>query len=148
MSKQAAIVEFLDEHDDPMYLNTAHLGSRKILPHSYIPTDFGGIGLNDSMPPFCGLVTFLQTATFASANFLSFAAIAVLSRTKTASRHPEVFLSTNDNSVIVVNVATMEIKDLDCRARISSPIVEMTFAPNGRFLACFTESSKIGRAHV
>jgi len=95
------------------------------------------------MPPFCGLVTLLPTATFASANFLSYAAIAVLSRTKTASRHPEVFLSTIDNSVVVVNTATTEMKDLDCRARISSPIVEMTFAPNGRFLACFTESSML-----
>jgi hypothetical protein len=140
-SKHSAIVEFLDEHDDPMYFSTAHLGSRKILPRSYVPTDFGGVGLNDSMPPFCGLVTFLPTAAFASSNFLSFAAIAVLPRTKTASRHPEVFLSTNDNSVIVVNAATAEIKDLNCRARIASPIVEMTFAPNGRFLACFTESS-------
>ena len=97
--------------------------------------------MSDSMPPFCGLVTFLPTATFASTNFLSFAAIAVLPRTKTASRHPEVFLSTNDNSVVVVDVATTEMKDLNCRARITSPIVEMTFAPNGRFLACFTESS-------
>jgi hypothetical protein len=140
-SKHSAIVEFLDEHDDPMYFNTAHLGSRKVLPHSYASTDFGGVGLNDSMPPFCGLITFLPTAAFASANFLSFAAIAVLPRTKTASRHPEVFLSTNDNSVVVVNAATAEIKDLNCRARIASPIVEMIFAPNGRFLACFTESS-------
>ena len=142
-AKHSAIVEFLDDHDDPMYFNTAHLGARKVLPPSYISTDFGGIGLNDSMPPFCGLVTFLPTATFASANFLSYSAIAVLSRTKTASRHPEVFLSTNDNSVVVVNAATTEIKDLDCRARISSPIVEMTFAPNGRFLACYSENSML-----
>mmetsp|Transcript_36896 Transcript_36896/g.41534 ORF Transcript_36896/g.41534 Transcript_36896/m.41534 type:complete len:1104 (-) Transcript_36896:41-3352(-) len=142
-SKHSAIVEFLDDHDDPIYFNTAHLAARKILPPSYISADYGGIGSNDSMPPFCGLVTFLPTATFASANFLSYAAIAVLSRTKTASRHPEVFLSTNDNSVVVVNAATTEIKDLDCRARISSPIVEMTFAPNGRFLACFAESSML-----
>eukprot|EP00536_Pseudo-nitzschia_multiseries_P008325 jgi/Psemu1/296870/fgenesh1_pm.210_\ len=142
-SKHSAIVEFLDEHDDPMYLNTAHLGARQVLPPSYVSTGFGGIGFNNSMPPFCGLVTFLPTATFASANFLSYAAIAVLSRTKTASRHPEVFLSTNDNSVVVVNSATTEIKDLHCRPRISSPIVEMVFAPNGRFLACFTESSML-----
>ena len=43
----------------------------------------------------------------------------------------------------MVNTATTEMKDLDCRARISSPIVEMSFAPNGRFLACFTESSML-----
>lgn len=67
----------------------------------------------------------------------------MLPRIRTASRHPEVFLSTTDNSVVVVNTATTEMKDLDCRARISSPIVEMCFAPNGRFLACFTESSML-----
>ncbi|KAL3924107.1 MAG: hypothetical protein SGILL_001250 [Bacillariaceae sp.] len=142
-SKHTALVEFLDDHDDPLYFNTAQLGARKILPTNYVSTDFGGGSTSDSMPPFCGLITHLPTAAFASDNFLSFAAIAVLPRTKTASRHPEVFLSTNDNSVVVVSAATAEMKDLDCRARISSPIVEMTFAPNGRFLACFTESSML-----
>jgi vacuolar protein sorting-associated protein 16 len=78
-----------------------------------------------------------------SENFYSYSSIAVLSRIRTASRHPEVFLSTTDNSVVVVDTSTTEMKDLDCRARISSPIVEMTFAPNGRFLACFTESSML-----
>jgi hypothetical protein len=143
-SKHTALVEFLDDHDDPFYFNTAQLGARRILPTNFVSTDFGcGPASDSSMPPFCGLVTHLPTATFASDNFLSFAAIAVLPRTKTASRHPEIFLSTNDNSVVVVNAATAEMKDLDCRARISSPIVEMTFAPNGRFLACFTESSML-----
>jgi len=52
-------------------------------------------------------------------------------------------LSTSDNSVIVVNTVTCEITDVDCRARISAPIVDMTFAPNGRFLACFTQSSML-----
>jgi len=70
-------------------------------------------------------------------------AIAALSRTRTTSRHPDVFLSTSDNSVIVVNTVTCEITDVDCRARISAPIVDMTFAPNGRFLACFTQSSML-----
>ena len=50
-------------------------------------------------------------------------------------------LSTSDNSVVVVNTVTADMTDVDCRARISSPIVAMTFAPNGRFLACFTQSS-------
>lgn len=80
---------------------------------------------------------------FHSNNFYSYLTIATLSRTRTASRHPEVFLSTSDNSVIVINTVTAEITDVDCRARISSPIVDMTFAPNGRFLACFTESSML-----
>jgi vacuolar protein sorting-associated protein 16 len=139
-SKHTAIVEFLDDHDDPMYFSTAHIGARRIVPTDFVTSDFGG-GISDSMPPFCALVTHLPTAT--NDSFFSFSAIAVLPRTKTASRHPEVFLSTDDNSVMVVNAATGEMKDLDCRARISSPIVEMTFAPNGRFLACFSESSML-----
>jgi vacuolar protein sorting-associated protein 16 len=142
-SKHAAIVEFMDDHDDPLYFSTAHMGARRIVPTSYVTADAFGGAVNERLPPFCGLVTFLPTAAFARDNFLSFASIAVLPRTKTASRHPEVFLSTNDNSVVVVNVATTEIKDLDCRSRIASPIVEMTFAPNGRFLACFAESSML-----
>ncbi len=80
---------------------------------------------------------------FCSEHFFSYSAISVLPRTRTACRHPEVFLATSDNSVVVVNTSTAEIKDLDCRARISAPIVEMSFAPNGRFLACFTESSML-----
>ena len=78
-----------------------------------------------------------------SNHFYSYLAIAALSRTRTTSRHPEVFLSTSDNSVIVVNTATCDITDVDCRARISAPIVDMTFAPNGRFLASFTESAML-----
>lgn len=144
-SKHAAIVEFLDEHDDPTYFLTAHISARRILPSDSVLASaeaFGG-GKGDSMPPFCGLVTYLPTAAFASEHFFSYTAIAVLPRTRTACRHPEVFLATSDNSVVVVNSATTEIKDLDCRARISAPIVEMSFAPNGRFLACFTEFSML-----
>jgi hypothetical protein len=85
----------------------------------------------------------LPTAAHASSNFMSYLTIAVLPRARTVSRHPEVFLSTSDNSVIVVDAATTDITDVDCRARISSPIVDMCFAPNGRFLACFTEQSML-----
>jgi hypothetical protein len=53
------------------------------------------------------------------------------------------FLSTSDNSVVVFNTASAEIIDLDCRARISSPIVEISLAPTGHFLACYTKSSMI-----
>jgi hypothetical protein len=142
-SKHSAIVELLDDHDDPSYFSTAHMSARRILPTSMMSSEAFGGGKGDSMPPHCGLVTYLPTAAFASEHFYSYASIAVLPRIRTASRHPEVFLSTTDNSVVVVDTATAEIKDLDCRARISSPIVEMTFAPNGRFLACFTESSML-----
>jgi hypothetical protein len=81
--------------------------------------------------------------SWSSEHFFSYTAISVLPRTRTAGRHPEVFLATSDSSVVVVNAATTEIKDLDCRGRISAPIVEMSFAPNGRFLACFTEASML-----
>ena len=64
----------------------------------------------------------------------------MLPRIHTNSRHPELFLSTSDNSVVVANTSTGDITDVDCRSRISSPIVSMSFAPNGRFLACFTQS--------
>lgn len=76
-----------------------------------------------------------------SENMISFVAIAVLARFHTTSRHPDVFISTSDNSVVIVNTATTEMIDINCRARIQSPIVSMSFAPNGRFLACFTQNS-------
>lgn len=65
-SKHAAIVEFLDEHDDPTYFATAYMGSRQILPARAAEAAgaFGG-GTGDSMPAFCGLITGLPTAAFA-----------------------------------------------------------------------------------
>ena len=79
----------------------------------------------------------------ASEHYHSYAAVVVLPQTQMAFQHPEVFLSSDDNSVVVVDMATVEIKDLHCRARTASPIVEMSFAPNGQFLACFRESSML-----
>eukprot|EP00934_Nitzschia_sp_Nitz4_P006298 Nitzschia sp. Nitz4//scaffold126_size65214//3825//7324//NITZ4_006145-RA/size65214-snap-gene-0.55-mRNA-1//-1//CDS//3329534656//6288//frame0 len=139
-SKHAALVEMLDDHDDPEYLSNASPSARRIYPQDIaVPPSS-----EDAALPHCSaLVTYLPTAAFASEYFFSYTAIAVLPRTRTSSRHPEVFLATSDNSVVVVHAATCQIKDLDCRARISSPIVEMTFAPNGRFLACFTENSML-----
>jgi Vps16, N-terminal region len=64
-SKHSAIFELLDDHDDPSYLSTAHIAARKILPTNVqVPDAFGG-GKGDSLPPFCGLVTYLPTAAFA-----------------------------------------------------------------------------------
>jgi hypothetical protein len=66
-SKHAAIVEFLDDHDDPLYFSTAHMSARRILPSNSVLAStqaFGG-GKGENMPPFCGLVTYLPTAAFA-----------------------------------------------------------------------------------
>jgi hypothetical protein len=137
-NKNSALVELLDEHDDPDYLQGAHIAARRIAPSSNEL-----LGGQNVVPPHYALVTPLPTAAHASANFMSYLTIAVLPRARTVSRHPEVFLSTSDNSVIVVDAATTDITDVDCRSRISSPIVDMCFAPNGRFLACFTEQSML-----
>lgn len=139
-NKNAALVELLDDHDDPEYLQSAHLTARRIAPSSTSDLLAGG---QDATPPHYALVTHLPTEAHASKHFCSYMAIAVLPRTRTTSRHPEIFLSTSDCSVIVVNAATTEVVDVECRARISTPIVDMSFAPNGRFLACFTESSML-----
>jgi len=69
--------------------------------------------------------------------------VSVLQRLHTASGRPEVFLSTSDNSVVIVNTQSLDIMDVNCRSRIHSPIVRMSFAPNGRFLACFTTNSML-----
>lgn len=147
----AAVVELLDEHDDPTYADAAHLASRKILPNF----DKGGgsasaaTGMGEMFggargappPPNFAIVTPLPTAKHASNNYYSYCTLAVLPRNHTTSGHPELFLSTSDNSVIIVDVSTTDITDVDCRSRVSSPILSMSFAPNGRFLACFTRGS-------
>jgi hypothetical protein len=145
LKMQSAIVELLDENDDPSYANAAHLGARRISPSTNNSVAgraagemFGGADVQPSNYAIC---TPLPTAAFAKDNVYSYVAIAVLSRLHTTSRHPEVFLSTSDNSVVVVNTVTTDISDVNCRARIQAPIVAMSFAPNGRFLACFTQSS-------
>ena len=153
--KNSALVELFDNHDDnPDYLQSAHLTARKVTAsHRHNnnsgrrggdvndddddrPAPFG----NDAPSAQYALITPLPTAEHASRHFCSFLALAVLSRTRTSSRHPEVFLSTSDNSVVVVEAASLKMTDVDTRARIGSPVVDMSFAPNGRFLACFTES--------
>ena len=54
----------------------------------------------------------------------------------TASGGIEVFLATNDNTVLVVDRKGCE--DQQLQERLPSPIMLMSVAPNGRFLACFT----------
>uniref|UniRef100_A0A7S4JMZ7 Vacuolar protein sorting-associated protein 16 homolog n=1 Tax=Odontella aurita TaxID=265563 RepID=A0A7S4JMZ7_9STRA len=162
-----ALVEILDRHDDPAYVDGAHIAARRVAPRgagAKVGED-GGAGAADSsvgsdgdaglaggdpalgsarssgLPRHLALVTPLPTSAHASHNYYSFCTLAVLPRQHTQSSHPEVFLSTSDNSVVVVDAMTADITDVDCRARINSPIVRMSFAPNGRFLACFTRGN-------
>lgn len=125
-SQDAAIAELFDHHDEQEYSHSCHLTTRRIE--------------SDDQCHYA-LVTLLPTSEHVQRHFCSFVTLSVLSRLRTSSQHPEVFLSTSDNSVVVVEVSTLKMIDVDCRARLSSPIVDMVFAPNGRFLACFTESS-------
>jgi vacuolar protein sorting-associated protein 16 len=152
MNKDSVLVELFDNHDtDLEYLSSIHRSARCITQKSSstnrnnntVPDHHVWIKNQnmDGLPPNYAIVTYLPTAIHAASNACHYCAIAVLPRTRTLYRHPEIFLSTNDHSVIIVNTMTLRCTDVDCRARISSPIVDMSFAPNGRFLACFTESS-------
>ena len=164
-----AVVELLDEHDDAAYADGAHIASRRINPEGHGsgagsgaaggtgPPDITvtAAGSVDSvemgdmfgsaragvLPPHWAIVTPLPTAAHAQKNYYSYCALAVLPGKHTATGHPELFLSTSDNSVLIVDSTTGDISDVDCRARMQSPIVGMSFAPNGRFLACFTQNS-------
>lgn len=138
-NKDSAILELFDNHDDPEYLQSVHSSARRVVPTS---SNVAGVH-SDASPPHYAVVTYLPTAGYAASHICHFCAIAVLPRAHTMNRHPEVFLSTSDNSVIVANAATTGYTDVNCRARIATPIVDMCFAPNGRFLACFTEASML-----
>jgi hypothetical protein len=91
---------------------------------------------------WAGKITHLPAAAeYAAARKCQFGAVAVLAKQFTNSKHPEVFLATSDRSVIIIDASRpFSYTDMDCRTRIAAPIVDMCFAPNGRFLACFTES--------
>jgi len=93
-----------------------------------------------SSKTFYAIITPLSTSTHAKSNYLTYTSISVLSRIHTPTRHPEVFLGTSTNSVLICDAsAEGRVTDVACQERIDSPIVRMSFAPNGRFLACFTE---------
>lgn len=136
--KQVAICEFLHAtYDAQQYLPGAHLSAREIRPTDVDPTPANG--------SLVALVTPLSVATdWAAKHYTSFRTVAVLPRQVTSHGRPEVFLSTDDHSVVIVQVSSsMDLVDVDCRHRLASPIVDMSFCPNGRFLACFTEASML-----
>lgn len=161
----SAVVELLDEFDDPAYAEGADISARRIVPLVSSPTDqqFTDNQATSAAvtspflltpPPHYALVTPLPTGMFARSKRLSFQCVAVLPRQYAPSCRPELFLSTSDGSVVIseLNPSTSPssgITDVDCRSRIgvsdgmgiASPIVSMAFAPNGRFLACYTSNS-------
>src|SRR3546814_930895 len=57
----------------------------------------------------------------------------------------EVLIATSDNSVLIVDDKNSE--DQMLQERISSPIVKMSVAPQGRFLACFTRDGILTVKH-
>ncbi|KAL9185377.1 hypothetical protein ACHAXT_003154 [Thalassiosira profunda] len=162
VDNNSAVVELLDEFDDPAYADGADVSSKRIVPLVPSQTDqtFGDDPATTKAatspfllapPPHYALVTPLPTAMFARSKHLTFQCMAVLPRQFAPSGRPELFLSTSDGSVVVaeLNPSTSPnngFTDVDCRNRIGSsgemgaapPIVSMAFAPNGRFLACFT----------
>jgi hypothetical protein len=163
----SAVVELLDEYDDPSYANGADISTRRIVSRTdwaYVddPSTAITTGVSSSsspfllaQPPHYALVTPLPTGMYARSKHLTFQCIAILPRQYAPSRRPELFLSTSDGSVVVseLNPSTSPnggLTDVDCRSRMGgtddgdglpTTIVSMAFAPNGRFLACFTSDS-------
>jgi Vps16, C-terminal region./Vps16, N-terminal region. len=157
-----ALVEFLNsgEDDNDSYRINCHIAARIVRAMDWDEeTSIGGgvEGRNPGMDGSTGdydplldsntatyyaIITPLATATHAKKDYISYTSIAVLPRVHTQSRHPEVFLGTSNNSVIICDTSSKGgIVDVQCQERIASPIVQMKFAPNGRFLACFTQNS-------
>lgn len=123
-TKECCIAEFLDQHD-----NDAN--SSNYAPHAR------RVSADQQYAIITPLVSSSIHAT-AHRN-VQYCAMAVLPRERTLHRHPEIFLSTSDRSVVVMDAGKDTLVDLKCG--LAAPIVDMTFAPNGRFLACFTEAA-------
>jgi len=85
-------------------------------------------------------VTPLPTAERAQKHFHTYITLCVIEGKFVDHGYPEVMLSTSDRSIVVCRTDTLSVVDVDCRTTMSSPIVDMVPAPNGRFLACFLES--------
>jgi len=161
----SAVVELLDEYDDPVYADGADISMRRIVPLSLaedVSSTMSTSGTTSAAaaaaaapfllapPPHYALVTPLPTGMFARSRHLSYQCIAILPRQYAPTSRPELFLSTSDGSVVIAELnpstsATDGITDINCRSRMGGSdlvtIVSMAFAPNGRFLACFTSNS-------
>jgi hypothetical protein len=143
-TKQVAIAELLDEHDDSHheggggssedYIASAHVTARVIRPRAATSGAAAAAG-----GPFC-----LVTEVPLSAQGTNFRALAVLPRHRTKSRHPEIFVATTQPpSVWILEASSATVTDVDCSSRLVAPIVKMSFSPNGRFLACFTQDAML-----
>lgn len=152
----AAVVELLDECDDPAYADGADAAARRVGPapapgaafaDEQAPTGSASTSPLAS-PSHYALVTSLPTGAFARSRRVAFRCLAVLPRPYAPSCRPELFLATSDGSVVVAEATPSTnpnggITDVDCRARIGgtgggpgdAAVVAMAFAPNGRFLA-------------
>ena len=140
----SALVEIMDEHDDLSYVNERHLASRKISGYESEGKSEGNNSRDfNRHSPYFAIITPLPTASHANIFQVSFCTIAVLSRLHTESRRPEVFLSTKDASVVIIDTVNLKIVDVDCRAQLSAPIISMSFAPNGRFLGCYLKDGTL-----
>lgn len=147
-SKQVAIAELLDEHDDDneggssSYISSAHVTARIIRKSNADGTASNGGAVAAASAPLGPYA--LVTEIPLKPEKTNFRALAVLPRHRTKSRHPEIFVSTtNPPSVWILDVATVQVTDVDCSSRLMAPIVKMAFSPNGRFLACFTQDAML-----
>ncbi len=155
-----ALMELLDgrEDGDEEYRSGAHFTARTVRSYDYDDeAAIGGDNANTGMggedaisdwtmdsktASYYALITPLPTSTHAKNNYITYTSIAVLPRIHTQTRHPDVFLGTSSNSVIICDTSVKGgITDVNCQKRITSPIIQMKFAPNGRFLACFSRNS-------
>jgi hypothetical protein len=130
--QNSALVELLDEHDDPDYLQGAHVR------HVRIYVIQRALGRTERCASTLRLVTPLPTtARITSANFMSYLTIAV-PRALAPYRGIQYFFSTSDNSGALWSMRPwLDITDVDCRAHLTHRL--STCAPDGRFLACFTD---------
>ena len=156
-----AIVEILDSEDesDAFYRESSHVASRVVKSVDFNDGITVSIGANGgassstvsantpmddehNTTSMYALITPLSTLSHAKSNFIHYTSMAVLPRIHTQSRHPEVFFGTSSNSVIICDSSSSgSIVDVYCQERFDAPIVKMKFAPNGRFLACFTHTT-------
>ena len=140
------LVELLHNLDDCDYCATGHIAAHEVRSNNWIPETPDAeeqVGGRDRRRH--ALITMLSTATHAAQNYLTFTSLAVLPRVHTVDWHPEIFGGTLIGSVFIVLARTSEAMDVALpsagvgvegrrfNAVSNTPVVKMSFAPNGRF---------------